>query len=396
MNSLFERILILAPTGKDAMLSQRILTEAGLKAEPVPDMEQLCRKIEEGAGAVILTEESVEEDRARRLRATLQKEQSWSDIPILVITKGGADSPVAAHALEKLGDVILLERPVRIGTLVSACRASLRTRNRQLALQKKEAELVEKTDRLIQSNLELEQFAYVSSHDLQEPLRKISLMTDLMAIQCSDKLDDNGRRQLQGIADGSRRMGQLIKDLLDYARLTKSDSSAEETDLNAVLKQVLSDLEIRINEKQARVSFDTLPTVTAEKARLHHVFLNLISNALKFSRSEPPEIHVTSHEENGFVRISISDNGIGIDPLFSAKIFQVFQRLHSRHKYPGTGIGLAICKKVVEHHGGKIWVESKLGEGSTFHFTLPVIPSGNPGNQNPLVNSERAAFATAN
>lgn len=372
MSNLFQRILILAPTGRDATLSRTILSDAGLNCESVSSIDVLCREIELGAGAVVITEESVEEDKSKRLSSVLQSQPTWSDIPILVMTRGGADSAVAVHALEKLGDVILLERPVRVNTLISACRAALRTRARQLALRDRGDQLLEQADRLQRSNLELEQFAYVSSHDLQEPLRKISIYTDMVVNKYGDQLDKDGKRYLGIVADGARRMSTLIRDLLSYAKLTKVDTLAELTDLNQVLSRAISDLEVLIGEKKAVITHDRLPVVMAEKDRLQHVFLNLLSNALKFQGAIPPRIHVSSTEKNGFVHVSVKDNGIGIEPAYLTRIFQVFQRLHNKGEYSGTGIGLAICKKIIERNGGKIWANSKLGKGSTFYFTLPM------------------------
>jgi light-regulated signal transduction histidine kinase (bacteriophytochrome) len=232
-------------------------------------------------------------------------------------------------------------------------------------------ELAKKADELQRSNAELEQFAYVASHDLQEPLRMVSSYTQLLARRYSDKLDGDAREFMNYVVDGAARMKQLIEDLLAYSRVGTKGKEFKPASLEAPLKRAIINLRAAIEESGAAVTCDALPTVDIDELQLTQLFQNLIGNALKFRGQAPPRIHVSAVEENAEWRVAIADNGIGIEPQYFERIFMLFQRLHTMGEYPGTGIGLAICKKVVERHGGRIWVESQLGSGSTFHFTLP-------------------------
>jgi chemotaxis family two-component system sensor kinase Cph1 len=279
---------------------------------------------------------------------------------------------MAARAMEDFGNIVLLDRPVRVNSLISAARTAIRSRHRQYILRRQMAVLAEQTEQLQISNRELEQFAYVSSHDLQEPLRKISTFGQMLEARFDCQLDDEGKRFLHIITGGAARMSSLIHDLLNYARLTTQEPPLQPTALIVPLSQVLRDLEQSIQDKGAVVTIEPLPTVKAGAARLYYVFLNLINNALKFQSERPLEISISAIELNGQARISVRDNGIGIDQRYSSQVFQVFQRLHNRSKYEGNGIGLAICKKIIEQYRGRIWFESEPGEGTNFLFTLPL------------------------
>lgn len=238
-----------------------------------------------------------------------------------------------------------------------------------VSLFEKEELLRRQTQDLMRANQDLERFAYVASHDLKEPLRKITGYTEMVALRYDAALDEEGRGYMALITDAAKRMSQLISDLLEYSRAGRL--SVARVELEDVLKKVIEDLEIPIKESRASVSHDPLPAVTGDEVQLAQVFQNLIANGLKFRGEEAPRIHVGSVEEGESWRFFVSDNGIGIEPEYREKIFAMFERLHGRQRYPGTGIGLAICKKVVEAHGGSIRVESTPGEGSTFLFTLP-------------------------
>ena len=224
---------------------------------------------------------------------------------------------------------------------------------------------------LERSNEELQQFAYVASHDLQEPLRMITSYLTLLENRYKDKLDDDADEFIEFAVDGAKRMKQLIKDLLQFSRVGTHGKSFQKTNCEAVLKKTLSNLEVAIIENQAEIIYDSLPMIKADDFQLLQLFQNLISNAIKFRSEKPPQIHIGAISKNGEWEFSIKDNGIGIEKEYEKRIFVIFQRLHTNNKYPGTGIGLALCKKIVERHGGHIWFESKLGEGSTFYFTIP-------------------------
>ncbi len=234
-----------------------------------------------------------------------------------------------------------------------------------------ERRVVERTEDLQRSNEELERFAYVASHDLQEPLRMVGSYMQLLERRYKDKLDEDANKFIGFAVDGAKRMQALIQDLLAFSRVGSKGKAFEPTDCAGVLEIVLSNLKVAIGERKAAVTCDTLPTVMADPGQIGQLFQNLISNGLKFRGKEPPNIHISARLDGDLWVFSVRDNGIGIDPQFFERIFIIFQRLHARGDYPGTGIGLAVCKKIVERHGGRIWAESAPGAGTTFYFTLP-------------------------
>jgi PAS domain S-box-containing protein len=231
-------------------------------------------------------------------------------------------------------------------------------------------------EELERSNQELEQFAYVASHDLQEPLRTVSSYAQLLGRRYRDQLDDDADEFIDFIVDGATRMQNLINDLLAYSRVQRRGSEFAETDCNQVLEQVLIILQPAIEESGALISHDPLPVVMADASQLIQLFQNLIANAIKFHGDATPEVHISAQPGPDEVEFAVRDNGIGIEPQYAERIFEIFQRLHSQREYPGTGIGLAICKKIVERHGGRIRVESQIGQGSAFRFTLPTNNTG--------------------
>jgi light-regulated signal transduction histidine kinase (bacteriophytochrome) len=231
-------------------------------------------------------------------------------------------------------------------------------------------QLSEQAQELRRSNEELEQFAYVASHDLQEPLRMVASYTQLLARRYADKLDDDAREFINFAVDGARRMQALIDALLQYSRVGTRGVEIATVDLNEVLDAVRANLSLAIEEAGGAVEAEALPAVSADRTQMIQLFQNLIGNALKFRGAEPPRVHVSATTGQGMAHVVVRDNGIGIDARYANRIFLVFQRLHTQAEYPGTGIGLAVCRKIVERHGGTIWVESEPGRGSAFHFTI--------------------------
>jgi len=236
-----------------------------------------------------------------------------------------------------------------------------------------EKALRKKTEELARSNEDLEQFAYVASHDLQEPLRMVTSYVQLLSKRYKAKLDADANEFIDFAVDGAVRMRKLINDLLTYSRVGTQGKELSPTDSEAVLAQSVNDLKVTIEENGALVTHDPLPTVMADSPQLEQLFQNLIGNAIKFRGNEPPHVHISASRNGKGWIFSIRDNGIGFAPEYSERVFVIFQRLHSRQEYAGTGIGLAICKKIVERHGGHIWVESDVGKGAIFRFTIPAV-----------------------
>ncbi len=234
-----------------------------------------------------------------------------------------------------------------------------------------EREILNKAEDLTRSNEELEQFAYVASHDLQEPLRTVTSYLSLFEKRYGDQLSDEGREYIQYAVEGGLRARALIRDLLDYSRVGSRGKSMQPTDMEGVMSTVCDSLKAQIEDEGGAVTHDDLPTIMADDNQMVALLQNLVSNGIKFHGDKRPAVHVSCRPNGGDWCFSVSDNGIGIDPRHKGQVFQLFKRLHGADQYPGTGIGLAIAKKIVERHGGRIWLESEAGRGTTFFFTIP-------------------------
>ena len=229
---------------------------------------------------------------------------------------------------------------------------------------------------LLRSNKDLSEFTSVVSHDLRQPLTSINANAQLLAMKCHALLDEDAKRYVARIVQGTNHMDQLLNDLLAYARLGgKNTTKFKPTDCNQVLNQALGNLEKELEESQAVINYNSLPKVIADRTQLVTLFQNLISNALKYRRDEQPQVNISVKQTATELLFEIHDNGIGIEPEYFAEIFEIFKRLHSSEDYPGSGIGLAICKKIIECHGGRIWLDSVPNVGTSFYFTLPFIES---------------------
>ena len=246
-------------------------------------------------------------------------------------------------------------------------------RRREIVRRKRAEEMVRQAAQdLKRSNTDLEQFACIASHDLQEPLRTVAGFVTLLRDRYRGKLDDEADKFIDFAVDGVSRMSQLIQDLLAYSRVGTHGKQPEPTPCGRSLENALTNLQTSISKQNAKITYDPLPVVMADAAQLTQLFQNLIGNAVKFRHDDvPPEIHVGAERQSDQWVLWVKDNGIGIPPDQYERIFEVFERLHGQKKYPGSGVGLAICRKIVERHGGRIWVESSVGEGTTFYFTLP-------------------------
>jgi signal transduction histidine kinase len=276
---------------------------------------------------------------------------------------------VAAGAV---GQVIGAEGPPELVNLGN----DTETMRRQMAaeldrLEQAHAELRAQGEELARSNADLEQFAYVASHDLSEPLRKVTNFCQLLERQYGPQLDDKARQYIAFAVDGAKRMQTLITDLLSFSRVGRSTDEFVPVDLDAALAQALTNLDTAITEAGARVASDPLPVVPGDEALLVALFQNLVSNAVKYRSAQPPNIRISARRAGDEWEFAVADNGIGIEPQYAERIFAIFQRLHVRGEYSGTGIGLALCRRIVDFHGGRIWLDTDAGEGATFRFALP-------------------------
>ena len=294
------------------------------------------------------------------------------EIPLILVS--GALGDITAVECIKRGatDYVLKDGLAR---LPEAVRRALQEKRLLRLRRQAEEDLARKVEELARSNADLEQFAYVASHDLQEPLRMVAAYTQLLAERYRGKLDENADKFIGYASEGALRMQTLIQDLLAFSRVGRNGIACGRVDCDAAMEEVLKSLGPAIQESGAVVTHGELPAVWADRSQMAQVFQNLIGNAIKFRGKEPPAISVQAEKAGQQWLFSVSDNGIGIAPEYAENIFVVFQRLHARTEYPGNGIGLAICKKIVERNGGKIWVEAQAGHGSdhgsVFKFTMP-------------------------
>jgi len=363
------RVLVLAPVGRDAALLAETLAAVPIETAIAGDSAALLHFLDEGAGLVIVAQEALTPPVMAALAKWLETQPPWSDIPFIVLTSSGRPTRqdhYRAQELQALGNVTLIERPVRPDTIQSSARAGLRARLRQYEIRSRQ-------EALVQAVADLEQFAHSASHDLREPLRSIAIYSELLARTYESALDQRGCEFLGLIQSGAKRMDTLLDDLLSYAHA----SSIPEQPLQPVpaaraLEAALENLSAAIRESDARISVAEMPCVRVHESHLSQVFQNLVGNAIKYRKEdERLRIEISAQGVEGQWVFRIADNGIGIPPDYKETIFGIFKRLHPGPKYAGNGMGLAICKRIVERYRGRIWVESEAGNGSTFFFSLP-------------------------
>lgn len=362
------RVLLVEDDPADVELVLRELRRAGFDvlSDVVQTAEEFTQRVRTNSYEVVLADYNLPQWRGMEALEVLRRE--GLDIPLILVS--GALGDVTAVECIKRGatDYVLKDRLARLPVSV---RAALQEKHLQEERKRAEKHLAEKVEELARSNAELEQFAYVASHDLQEPLRMVATYTQLLSERYRGKLDEQADKYIHYAVDGALRMQTLIRDLLAFSRIGRQGSDLGYTDCNAVVEQAVTNLQASIRENGALVKYDRLPMVTTKGSQLVQVFQNLIGNALKFRGAETPTIELGSEKHGNEWVFSVTDNGIGIAPAYCQDIFVIFKRLHTQAEYPGNGIGLAICRKIIEQHGGKIWATSKEGHGSTFKFTLP-------------------------
>ena len=323
---------------------------------------------------------SATEALGKPLRMLLPAERAEEETDILLrVRRGESFNHLDTVRVRKDGkrvDVSVTISPIKdaSGNIIGASNIGRDITERKRAEEQLAAQALElsrKAEELARSNADLEQFAYVASHDLQEPLRMVTAYTQLLSERYSGKIDETANKFIGYAQDGAVRMQVLIQDLLAFSRVGRKEDARTAVDCNAVIEEVRQVLAPAVQESGAAITCSNLPMVLADRSQMVQLFQNLIGNAIKFRGAKPPVISVRAERQDQNWRFSVTDNGIGIDPEYGENIFVIFQRLHARAEYPGNGIGLAICKKIVERYGGKIWVESQPGAGSTFHFVMP-------------------------
>jgi signal transduction histidine kinase len=363
------RILLVEDNPADAELMKRELHKHGFDVSPVvvQTAGEFRRRVKAESPDIILADYNLGEWRGIEALEILRGE--GLDIPVIMVT--GALGDVTAVECIKQGatDYVLKDGLAR---LPEAIRRASREKNERSLRHQVEEDLARKVDELARSNADLEQFAYVASHDLQEPLRMVVAYTQLLTERYRGKLDENADKFLGYAGEGALRMQILIQDLLAFSRVGRNGTTSGSVDCGTVMEEALQALATAIQESAAVVTYSELPAVWADRTQLAQVFQNLIGNAIKFHGKETPKISVRAEKTAQQWLFSVSDNGIGIAPEYADNVFVIFQRLHTRTEYAGNGIGLAICKKIIERYGGKIWVQPQAGPGSTFQFTLPL------------------------
>lgn len=364
------RVLILAPVGRDAALLADTLLSIEVVSSIYGEINSLIEALAEGAGAAIIAEEAISANDLSGLRVWISSQPPWADLPFIILTSGGRatrESQMRAAELKLLGNVTLIERPARPETVLSSVQAVLRARMRQYEIRRRQEELLE-------ANADLEQFAHSASHDLREPLRSIGIYSELLDRQYGKLLDQKGGEFLSLIRSGVMRMDALLSDLLEYAHASSisEDGPIDPVDAGHALASALENLAAAIRQCDAEIKSDCMPIVRMHESHLSQIFQNLIGNAIKYrSESVGVRVNITASKVENYWLFRIADNGIGIAPEYRETIFGLFKRLHTNAKYGGTGMGLAICKRIVERYRGKIWVQAAPGRGSEFFFTIP-------------------------
>jgi signal transduction histidine kinase len=368
----------------DVEAASRVLQPAGLDLRACRGIDCIIADAAQDVDALLIEEEGLTAQALEKLHGFLSGQPAWSDLPVILLVKRVTSTGPGRMWSESIRNVVVVNRPVTSAALISTFQIALKARQRQYevrdllaSLQRLNRDLeqrvAERTAQLERSNKDLEQFANVASHDLQEPLRVVTLFLQLLKNQYEGQLDEKAREYIAHAFEGANGMSAMIKALLAYARVGSAGITPTTLDLQGVVEYVKANLRVAIEESSAVITSDPMPTLTADGPQMQQVLQNLVSNALKFHQeARRPAVHIGATRQADHWLFQVKDNGIGIDPKYVEQVFLLFQRLHAREEYPGSGIGLAICKKIVERHGGRIWVESEPGKGSTFFFTIPV------------------------
>ena len=387
------RVLVFAPTGRDAELTCQFLATSGIPAEACRDMADLVHRTEAGCGAILLAEEALGTTSVQMLSELLARQPSWSEIPICIIAAGGPGEGGLSRRLAVFGNsgnVSVLERPFRPETMVNTIKVALRSRTRQFQLRdlikalresetryrdlaaSLETQVTLRTAALEETNRDLESFTYTIAHDLRAPLRAQESFAAALLHEFGDVLGDTGREYARRISQSAMRLNDLVQDLLEFSRLNRAEITIGAVDLAGLIARVRKESELEISEADAQIEIQPVSSIVcAHESILQAVVTNLLANAIKFrKRDVRPDIKISVAESEGWVRLTVEDNGIGVAEEHQQQIFGVFSRLHKAGEYPGTGIGLAMVKRATERMGGRVGVCSEEGKGSRFWIEL--------------------------
>jgi len=349
----------------------RILRRAGYVVEEAKTGEAALQRIAQEPPDLVLLDVKLPDLDGFEVCRRIKTDPTTASIIVVQMSAAFVEKSDRVRGLEGGADGYLTE-PLESEELLATIKAFIRLRQTEERLQKANRVLERQAVELRRSNEELQQFAHVASHDLQEPLRMVTNYVQLLAKRHRGKFDAEADEFIGYAVEGVTRMQELIAALLEYSRVQMREQAFALIDCEEVLAHVLLLLRTKIEETKAVVTHDSLPSVLADATQLGRVFQNLLSNAFKFHGLQPPQVHLSAKLVGQEWVFAVKDAGIGIEPRFGERIFVIFQRLHTRSEFPGTGIGLALCRRIIERHGGRIWVESEPGQGSTFYFTLPV------------------------
>jgi signal transduction histidine kinase len=361
------RVLLVEDNSSDVELVLFALRKEGfdVSCDVVQTVEEFALRVQATAYDVILADYNLPQWRGTEALDTLRRENL--DVPLIVVTGCLGEEKAVECIKQGATDCVLKDHLARLPLAVARA-----LEEKRLRLQRRQS-----GEELARSNAELEQFAYVASHDLQEPLRMIANYTQLLAERYRGQLDEQADKYIGYAVDGAIRMQALIHDLLKLSQLGKQEIEPRPADCRAVVAQAVTNLQAAVRESGAVVNWNGLPVVMADPLQLTQVFQNLIANAIKFHGAEPPVIQIDAEKKDHEWVLTVSDNGIGIPAESWKDIFVIFRRLHTRAEYAGNGLGLAICKKIIERYGGKLWIEAQAEPGSRFRFTLPMEPFSN-------------------
>lgn len=368
-------VLIVDDLKENRLALRAVLDGGGFDVREARSGPEALRMVLAEEFAVILLDLQMPEMDGLETARLIRSRQRSQAVPIVFITAHGLTEDWAMRGYEA-GAVDYLTKPFNPQLLKAKVDVFVDLFRKRKELQEERrlhSMLSQRTIQLERSNADLEQFAYAASHDLQEPLRAIAGFLGLLDSRYGTSLDEEGRHYIARTVQAAERMRALINDLLTFSRIQRSPALFDEVDCASLLRGVLVELEGSIEETGAKVTVGRLPVIRGNRQLIGQLFRNLISNSLKFRGEDPPRIKVACKVRSTEYHFTVEDNGIGIDPRFRERVFQLFQRLHSREQYPGTGIGLTVCRTIVERHGGKIWVESNATKGCTFHFRIPAL-----------------------